>query len=178
MCVCLHRTQYPMSHSNTGVPRRKFHSLPVWKLWAACHLVLQMCWMRCLLPMVSCQCQNINNSMYDRLGESPSKARVWKCLACDNLNITTNSLRSLDSYETSNPYEPLDTSNHSNISFSRIQTSTPKSKQQHSSSKNPFTKQKNKNNKISKSSCCTLSFRCWQKEESMKIWYTPSLSPG
>jgi len=82
--------------------------------------------------------------MYDRLGESPSKAGVWKCLACDNLNITTNSLRSLDSYETPNPYEPLDTSNHSNISFSRIQTSTPKSKQQHSSSKKSLTKQKNK----------------------------------
>ena len=53
-------------------------------------------------------CQKINNSMYDRLGESPSKAGVWKCL---------------DTYETQNPYEPLDTSNHSNISFSRIQTS-------------------------------------------------------
>jgi len=89
-------------------------------------------------------CQNINNSMYDRLGESPSKARVWKCLACDYLNITTKFLSNLDSYETSNPYEPLDTPNHSNISFSRIQTYTPKSKQQYSSSKKPLTKQKNK----------------------------------
>ena len=93
--------------------------------------------------------RTFNNSMYDRLGESPSKSGVWKCLACDNLNLTTNSLRSLDSYETSNPYEPLDTSNHSIISFSRKQTSTPKSKQQHSSSKNPLTKQKK--NKIKRS---------------------------
>ena len=28
--------------------------------------------------------------MYDRLGESPSKDEVWKCISCDNLNITTN----------------------------------------------------------------------------------------
>ena len=42
-------------------------------------------------------CQNINNSMSDRLGESPSKAGIWKCLACNNLNITTNYIRSLDS---------------------------------------------------------------------------------
>ena len=105
-------------------------------------------------------CQNINTSMYDRFGESPCKAGVWKCLACDNLNITTNSLRSLDSYETSTPYEPLDTSNHSNISFSRIQASTPKSKQQHSSSKKPLTKQKKNKIKRSVKVLVKLSLHC------------------
>jgi len=62
-------------------------------------------------------------TMYDRLGESPSKAVVWKCLACDNLNITTHSLCCLDSYETSNPYEPLDTYIHTNL-HAQIQTTT------------------------------------------------------
>ncbi|WAR29471.1 LOW QUALITY PROTEIN: hypothetical protein MAR_003039, partial [Mya arenaria] len=77
-------------------------------------------------------CQNINSSMYDCLGESFSNTDVWKCLACENINITSSSLQILDSYETSNPYEPLNASNSDNISFSLVRTSTPKSKQQSS----------------------------------------------
>ena len=112
------------SHSNTGIPRRKFQSSHVEAVRSlspgTAKVLNAMLASYGIMPTV----RTFNNSMYDRLGESPSKSGVWKCLACDNLNLTTNSLRSLDSYETSNPYEPLDTSKHSNISFSRIQTST------------------------------------------------------
>ena len=120
------------------------------KLWAACQLVLQRDRMRCVLRMIPCRLSSIfyiNNSMYDMLWESPSKTGVWKCLACDNLNITTNSLRSLDSYETSNPCEPLDTPNTSNISFSHIQTSSPKFKQQTPSAQQPRKKRKKHTNR-------------------------------
>ena len=143
-CIPWHWVK-PRSNSNTGTSWRKFYSLPMLKLWAACQLVLQRDRMRCMLRMIPCRLSsifNINNSMYDMLWECPSKTGVWKCLACDNLNITTNSLRSLDSYETSNPCEPLDTPNTSNISFSHIQTSSPKFKQQTPSAKQPRKKRK------------------------------------
>ncbi|WAR31900.1 FUT1-like protein [Mya arenaria] len=70
-------------------------------------------------------CQNIDESMYDRLGNS-SGVGVWKCTICENVNITLNSTPSLDSLETPNPFENLNQSNSSDLSFSMAHTSTPK----------------------------------------------------
>ena len=50
-----------------------------------------------MLYMVPCRLSE-HQQLNDRLVESQSKVGFLKCLACDNLNITTNSLRSLDSY--------------------------------------------------------------------------------
>ncbi|WAR00261.1 hypothetical protein MAR_024633, partial [Mya arenaria] len=65
--------------------------------------------------------------MYDRLGESSSNV-----------------------YETLNPYEPLNASISDNISFFLVPTSTPKSKQQNPTAKQPLTKYKNKTNRLVK----------------------------
>ena len=90
-------------------------------------------------------CQNISDSMYDRLGND-SRMGVWTCLTCYNINITSASLASLDSFETPNPFNHLQNSSDlQDTSHSLPVTSTPKQKP------NPKPKTKNTNNKIKRS---------------------------
>jgi hypothetical protein len=63
-------------------------------------------------------CKSINDPLYDKLGYSSAGIAAWKCLLCENLNVTNNSISRLYSLETSNPFSTLDNSNMSNISFS------------------------------------------------------------
>ena len=71
-------------------------------------------------------CQNVTDSLYDVLGDSTAGTAVWKCSICENINVSSNSTPSLDSFETSNPFANLDNSIESNMSFSNAHTSTPK----------------------------------------------------
>ena len=71
-------------------------------------------------------CQNVSDSLYDRLGDSTVGLAVWKCSICENINVSNSSLPSLDSLESENPFSCLDSSHHSNISFTMAQTYTPK----------------------------------------------------
>ena len=98
-------------------------------------------------------CQNISDSMYDRLGNE-SKIGVWKCLLCDNLNINSSSLANLDSFESVNMYNNLanitdnhDTSKSSQLSTDSIAmfTSTPINKNKKRQKTYP-TKKAKKNN--------------------------------
>ncbi|WAR31896.1 FUT1-like protein [Mya arenaria] len=87
-------------------------------------------------------CQNIDESMYDRLGNS-SGVGVWKCTICENVNITLNSTPSLDSLETPNPFENLNQSNSSDLSFSMAHTSTPKRNKEPKSQKSKMSTKNN-----------------------------------
>jgi hypothetical protein len=71
-------------------------------------------------------CQNVGDSFYDRLGDSTAGIAVWKCIKCENINVTNGSIPPLDSLDSENPYSCLTSPNTSNVSFSMAQTSTPK----------------------------------------------------
>ena len=91
-------------------------------------------------------CQNISNSMYDRMGQDSSKVGVWKCLACENINVTSNQTASLDSFESQNHFDVLnDTPDMIIIYIVQTITSTPKTEIQNK------TKPKSKKNKIKRS---------------------------
>ena len=66
---------------------------------------------------------------------------VWECLACDNINVTTNQTASLDSFESHNHVDVLnDTLSDNNIHSPNF-TSTSKTKNE------PKNKNKPKSNK-------------------------------
>lgn len=86
-------------------------------------------------------CQNINDSLYDRLGDGVG---VWQCTICENVNVSNSSLPSLESLETPNPFENLNSSNiSSNVSFSMAQASTPKSSPVKTNNTRKLTKKNN-----------------------------------
>ncbi|WAR01729.1 hypothetical protein MAR_008287 [Mya arenaria] len=87
-------------------------------------------------------CQNIDDSRYDRLGNS-SGVGVWKCTICENVNIALNSTPSLDSLEAPNPFESLNQSNSSDLSFSMAHTSTPKRNNEPKSQKSKMSTKNN-----------------------------------
>jgi hypothetical protein len=85
--------------------------------------------------------------MYDRLGQDSSKVGVWKCLACENINVTSNQTASLDSFESQNHFDVLnDTPSDNNIHSPNF-TSTPKAKNEPQKTFKP----KSKKNKIKRS---------------------------
>lgn len=107
-----------MEGNSTVFPCGNCH-LPV--TWSCKGLQCDMC-----MVWYHADCQSITDSLYDILGDSSAGVAVWKCSLCENINVTNSSTPSLDSFETSNPFAHLDTSNMSDLSFSQANTSTPK----------------------------------------------------
>ena len=102
-------------------------------------------------------CQNISESMYDRFGSDAGGIFTWICLACNNINVTTNSNKSLDSFETSNPFHPLTSSpNTENITKKTpMHTSTPKQRKE-KVKKRPSTKKPTRSLKVLVINCRSL----------------------
>ena len=112
--------------------------------WSCKGLQCDMC-----MVWYHADCQNITNSLYDILGDSLAGTAVWKCSVCEDINVTNRSIPSLDSFETSNIYANLDSSNLSDLSFSGAHTSTPK--RHHPTKEHQSRSKKGKRNNIRRS---------------------------
>lgn len=94
-------------------------------------------------------CQGMSDSLCDRLGDD-SRIGAWKCIACNNMNITLPSSASLESYESPNRFSSFNSSTtdtsideHVNTSDNiHPVTSTPKGNKQtsHKPKQNPKNK--------------------------------------